>query len=247
MNLTARHITSTSPRSAFTLIELLVVVAIIAILAAILFPVFGRARENARRTSCLSNLKQAGLGLMQYTQDYDESMPFIQLGSGPVTYWMDAIQPYTKSYQIWRCPSDTNTNMPGPNTANTSYAVNAAGWGEGLGSPYTGPMSNGTGRLRVMTLAAIASPSTTFVAGDNTGNNNFSGNYTWTDVSVIGRPNMTNNPPTLGIWTARHLQTINTLWADGHAKAMNLGQLAKPTVGVPNAKYTYFTVGNDPE
>src|SRR5215216_4432933 len=62
-------------RRGFTLIELLVVIAIIAILAAILFPVFARARENARRTSCLSNLKQLSLGIMQYTQDYDERLP----------------------------------------------------------------------------------------------------------------------------------------------------------------------------
>lgn len=62
-------------RTAFTLIELLVVISIIAVLAAILFPVFARARENARRASCMSNLKQIGLGFMMYTQDYDEMMP----------------------------------------------------------------------------------------------------------------------------------------------------------------------------
>src|SRR4028118_1774787 len=62
-------------RSGFTLIELLVVIAIIGILASILFPVFARARENARRSSCQSNLKQIGLGILQYTQDYDEKLP----------------------------------------------------------------------------------------------------------------------------------------------------------------------------
>src|ERR1051325_7590284 len=87
----------------FTLIELLVVIAIIAILAAILFPVFGRARENARRSSCQSNLKQIGLGLLQYEQDFDESLPGSWFGppassawdqqSDATTYykWMDAV------------------------------------------------------------------------------------------------------------------------------------------------------------
>lgn len=95
--------------SAFTLIELLVVIAIIVLLAAILFPVFGRARENARRSSCQSNVKQIALGIKQYTQDYDERFPNIPSGAVPDDSpgWAYAIQPYLKSEQIFQCPSDT--------------------------------------------------------------------------------------------------------------------------------------------
>lgn len=104
-------------RKAFTLIELLVVIAIIAILAAILFPVFARARENARRASCQSNLKQIGLGILQYAQDYDEKMPRAYYGypdtSGTPAgndiigdyKWMDVVQPYAKSVQVFNCPA----------------------------------------------------------------------------------------------------------------------------------------------
>src|SRR3954465_11814520 len=82
----------------FTLTQLLVVIAIIAILAAILFPVFARARENARRSSCQSQMKQIGLGLMQYTQDYDEKMPNVGVDTYAATgYWQGALQPYLKS------------------------------------------------------------------------------------------------------------------------------------------------------
>jgi prepilin-type N-terminal cleavage/methylation domain-containing protein len=84
----------------FTLIELLVVIAIIAILAAILFPVFARARENARRSSCQSNMKQIGLSLLQYVQDYDEVLPADWTGASTynsanpaILEWMDAVQP----------------------------------------------------------------------------------------------------------------------------------------------------------
>jgi type II secretory pathway pseudopilin PulG len=88
------------------LIELLVVIAIIAILAAILFPVFGRARENARRSSCQSNLKQIGLGILQYTQDYDEKLvPFRNAAPAANTPWAHHIQPYIKSVQLFKCPS----------------------------------------------------------------------------------------------------------------------------------------------
>ena len=106
------------PRSSgFTLIELLVVIAIIAILAAILFPVFAQAREKARQTACLSNMKQIGLGLAMYTQDYDERMPcaFAQIqspelpdGAWIIPYDMQ-ILPYIKNEQVFSCPSDSTT------------------------------------------------------------------------------------------------------------------------------------------
>lgn len=111
--------------SGFTLIELLVVIAIIAILSAILFPVFARARENARRTSCLSNTKQIGLAFVQYFQDYDERFPH---NKNAGTHWAnDSMQPYLKSRQVLRCSSDTSPQWPdGAAPANrvTSYVLN---------------------------------------------------------------------------------------------------------------------------
>lgn len=93
---------------AFTLIELLVVIAIIAILAAILFPVFGQARESARSISCLSNVKQLGLGYLMYSQDYDETVTLLirqDNADAPTYTWQDMIQPYLKSYALLLCPS----------------------------------------------------------------------------------------------------------------------------------------------
>ena len=93
--------------NAFTLIELLVVIAIIAILAAILFPVFATAREKARQTSCASNEKQMGLGIIQYEQDYDDTFPTGQSNGGKAGQgWLGAILPYVKTYGIFYCPSD---------------------------------------------------------------------------------------------------------------------------------------------
>src|SRR5919197_75523 len=97
-------------RNGFTLIELLVVIAIIAILAAILFPVFARAREQARKTTCGSNCRQIGLALMMYAQDYDEVMVMRYYGTDPVAKrditWKDAMEPYLKNATIYRCPSN---------------------------------------------------------------------------------------------------------------------------------------------
>ena len=106
--------------SAFTLIELLVVIAIIAILAAILFPVFARARENARRSSCQSNLKQIGLGFEQYKNDYDQYFPGSQVTVGGVGIsWSTLIDPYIKSSQVFVCPSSS----PGQASAQSYLAA----------------------------------------------------------------------------------------------------------------------------
>jgi prepilin-type N-terminal cleavage/methylation domain-containing protein/prepilin-type processing-associated H-X9-DG protein len=138
-----------STHSAFTLIELLVVIAIIAILAAILFPVFAQAREKARQSSCLNNLKQAGIAMMQYVQDYDGTYPH-NAGNATVNnypdinslgqvypfniHWQQQLYPYHKSWAIYLCPSDPNPlpakiNNPGVSgyrgPADSSYAINS--------------------------------------------------------------------------------------------------------------------------
>src|SRR5690606_35949651 len=129
-------------KAGFTLIELLVVIAIIAILAAILFPVFARARENARRASCQSNLKQIGLGILQYVQDYDEKMPMNAVGGPQVLetgansgnqgcagswchLWHHAVHPYIKSVQLFNCPSYSTVTYTGGYSGSHPYGYNS--------------------------------------------------------------------------------------------------------------------------
>ena len=172
----------------FTLIELLVVIAIIAILAAILFPVFARAREKARQSSCLSNVKQLMLGILMYAQDYDERLipgcGWLNPDTPPYWYWDDLLAPYLKNTQILICPSD--------NTAQ-GYGWNYQEFGYYIGSHGTGWMT---------ALAEIDKPSETILIGDN--------------ADASGSPYLykaqTANHPT------RHNEGGNMGLCDGHAK-----------------------------
>jgi prepilin-type N-terminal cleavage/methylation domain-containing protein/prepilin-type processing-associated H-X9-DG protein len=208
-------------KQGFTLIELLVVIAIIAILAAILFPVFARARENARRTSCLSNLKQIGLAVQQYTQDYDELLPQ-GLSNGESVFDVQ-LQPYIKSIQMTRCPSAKNTGQ-------ISYSVNPWMWGENASTA----------------IAAIPSTAETIYAADgtqmgsggstrqfmiNTSGDFWSGGYPWNDDADPNQTLLYNAAWDVDpdAWTGdahngdgmvryRHLEGANFVYIDGHAK-----------------------------
>ena len=209
-------------KSAFTLVELLVVIAIIGILAAILFPVFARARENARRSSCQSNLKQIGLGVLQYIQDYDEKYPvvnsssilFLHSGNG----WAYNLQPYLKSEQIFQCPSDGKSPSSGADLlaranigAFTDYWMN-----------YNAANKN---------EAEFSQISNTLLAGDgsqNGGQNTASYNLVYDNPnpnSPLTRPlnqkgwvEHVNDDADKANGSQKHLEGANFAFADGHVK-----------------------------
>jgi prepilin-type N-terminal cleavage/methylation domain-containing protein/prepilin-type processing-associated H-X9-DG protein len=191
-------------RTGFTLIELLVVIAIIAILAAILFPVFARAREKARQTSCLSNVKQISLGIVMYTQDYDNVFPVSRNPQNPssVDYWYEMIMPYVKNEQVFVCPSAADED-PG-------YGWNYDALGYGSSSS-----------THAVSRTQIDRPSQTLMLVD-------AGNY------IVYHPHRYGNqwydPPTdntlfyfnhLGV---RHNEGSNIGYCDGHAKWMKGSQ-----------------------
>ena len=201
-------------KKGFTLIELLVVIAIIAILAAILFPVFARARENARRASCQSNLKQIALGIFMYNQDYDEKLPLFAVNaSAGVTStnpygWADAMQPYLKSTQIFQCPSETgapnanptlglysdywfNSNASGQADANFDAPTVTVLLGDGASSGVAAPAAPYAGSARYYQNGdGVACPGT-YAAS--------------TSVASFGG-------------AQRHLDGANLAFADGHVK-----------------------------
>ena len=213
-------------RNGFTLIELLVVIAIIAILAAILFPVFARARENARRSSCQSNLKQIGLGWLQYAQDYDETIvPYSALGgSGNYAHcWTTALQPYLKSTQILICPSASDKDVGYTYNAEIARVLGGGGPRSLAGFPsvaLTPIMADAEGISYALPAGANRANTNQALAFfmDNGGATATQGRKL-NDPTALGS-NWNTTAPEGVIRANRHLEQANYLFADGHVKSL---------------------------
>lgn len=206
-------------RRGFTLIELLVVIAIIAILAAILFPVFAKAREKARQASCASNLKQIGLAVTQYVQDYDETYPAFCFWfpgkdwSGDPNHgmhWAQVVQPYIKSKQVFKCPS---------NLKNSEVAG---------GDTYQSVSNNYAGNQHIITedrwnprkISAVDAPATKILIGESSNE--------WSGIDLTGWPDWCKGCGNPDGWVneawSGHTGSANYAFADGHVKALKPAQ-----------------------
>ncbi|MEN6548968.1 MAG: DUF1559 domain-containing protein [Armatimonadia bacterium] len=194
-------------RRGFTLIELLVVIAIIAILASILFPVFAKAREKARQSSCLSNIKQLMTAALSYAQDCDEALPaedyaYVGTGNDPGDgSWRGVLMPYCKNAQIFFCPSHrpTGTKFDGrydDDGLEASYAINDAHQDAGAPTPPTGQW-----------LASLEDSSSIIFLMESDGN----------EDDICESTNPRGWVPT-GASFKRHNDGCNYAFCDGHAK-----------------------------
>jgi prepilin-type processing-associated H-X9-DG protein len=245
------------------------VIAIIAILAAILFPVFAKVREKARASACISNEKQIGLALLQYEQDSSESLPYAFFGAGGGESsvasgrykWMDAIYPYVKNEKVFTCPDQNFPSMAGyvyeyhyyANKASDtthryygSYGINAMYRYDDITANRQPPVSI-YGRSYPTLTSQIISPSDTVWIGDsdNTGGGS-SYQIGWS--TLAGQPaqiiTTSVTPHKIDALVARHTDMTNIVFCDGHAKAMTFGDLSSKVA--PDGKtLSYFTTTQD--
>lgn len=195
-------------KKGFTLIELLVVIAIIAILAAILFPVFSQARESARKSSCMSNLKQIGNALMMYTQDWDEHYPYFCWSADNLHHgelWPYAIQPYLKNWDIFVCPSDGDKFnswwWDGRDSGRPPTPYPPKGLSYGMSEILQG------GGLGSVSLAQVPEPAITFSVSDAIAAS--VNDWHWMPGRVIAAHDNKHDA---------HGKGINILFADGHVR-----------------------------
>ena len=196
---------------AFTLIELLVVVAVIALLAGILFPVFAQAREKARQVTCLSNARNLGLATLLYTQDYDEQFPLAAYPLPDFSFftWQDLVDTYLRNKEIWHCPSSQVSRLDQAGKRKSHYGYNVRYL------TTIRPDFSNAGRHHAVSLAAVSSPSETVLFVD-----------AWASIhpSWCGDDGKFLLPPSAAAahcWgrpNALHAQGCNILWIDGHAQ-----------------------------
>lgn len=236
-------------KKGFTLIELLVVIAIIAILAAILFPVFARARENARKSSCQNNLKQLALGFKQYINDFDERFPLVAVtnNTASTTYsppygWADALQPYIRNTQVYQCPSDAAEGSEISSDFGFSdywYNANFMVFYKGQ---WTGAPESMLGSVAQTILAGDGGNSDGNTDGKPTGDARYNICGDGTSLTKFGQRCA---PAPVGFATfpsaQLHLEGANFAYADGHVKWLR-GNKPTQSAGVLSNGMTQKTI-----
>jgi len=227
---------------AFTLIEILVVISIIALLAAILFPVFARARENARRASCQSNLKQIVLAVRQYTQDYDERFPLEDSTTVPQTYWVNSVMPYLKSWQVFHCPS-YQFSYPTEGAPFNLDAYSSTVWNPPqhigyAGSTWLFDTSTVADTFHANTVQQVQFATKVVMISDYANGYN-SGANLYSTTTMTGRDGNGSGATAGGVVgykaaRTRHLGGGNFAFVDGHVKWVNAPEpwYAEATVGI---------------